>query len=245
MSKQDRQGVRTAADLERKYKLSNIDKAYTEASRLPAYISVAMDSLSASLRNELTQQIEALTKETADNLAEAVKGYVKTEDFDAFKTTIQTILQGFELALLDCVKTDEYELYKQSISTELQGIKDYLMPYEEWIPLTVDSAFTVRNNDDSLKPVCKITGNVVTVCGAVSNVAEMTSTSSGAVFASGIPEAYRPHMDQHFICQGSGMNRWQCSVKTDGTLMVSRYGITEQGTMGANTWLPFSCTYQI
>ena len=113
-----------------------------------------------------------------------------------------------------------------------------------WQPLTVESTFIVRNNDESLKPVYKVTGNVVTVCGVVSNIEQMTSTSSGVVFARGIPEAYRPKMDHHFVCQGSGMNRWQCSIKTDGTLVMSRYGITEQGTISANAWLPFSCTYQ-
>lgn len=113
-----------------------------------------------------------------------------------------------------------------------------------WIPLTVADGFKVRNDDDTMKPVYKVTGNVVTVCGVVSNIAQLTSTSSGVVFASGIPEAIRPQMDHHFVCQGSGMNRWVCSVKTDGTLVLSRYGITEQGNISANAWLPFSCTYQ-
>ena len=234
MSKQDRQGVRTAADLERKYALSKIDKAYDQASMLPSYISQAMDSLSAELVGNLSAQLET-----------ALAGYVKTADYEAFKATLQTVLEGFEIALRDCIRTEEYETFKQTISTGLSDVLNFLKPHETWIPLTVDSAFIVRNNDDSMKPVCKVTGNVVTVCGVVSNVAEMTSSSSGVVFASGIPEEYRPHMDLHFICQGSGMNRWQCSVKTDGTLMVSRYGTTAQGTMGANTWLPFSCTYQV
>lgn len=234
MSKQDRQGVRTATDLERKYALNKINKAYDQASRLPAYISQAMDSLASELLGSLSTQLET-----------ALSDYVKTKDYDAFKTTLQTVLEGFELALSDCIRTEEYEEFKALTSTSLVDVMNFLKPYTSWIPLVVDSAFIVRNNDDSLKPICKVTGNVVTVCGVVSNVAEITSSSSGVVFASGIPEAYRPHMDQHFVCQGSGMNRWQCSVKTDGTLMVSRYGTTAQGTMGANTWLPFSCTYQV
>lgn len=196
MSKQDRQGVRTAADLERKYALSKIDKAYDQASRLPAYISQALDSIASELLGSLSTQLEA-----------ALENYAKKEDY--------------------------------------QGVIDFLNPYDSWIPLTVASAFTVGNNDDSLKPVFKATGNVVTVCGVVSNVSEMTSTSSGVVFASGIPEEFRPHMEHHFVCQGSGMNRWLCTVKTDGTLMLSRYGTTSDGTIAANSWLPFTCTYQI
>lgn len=248
MSKQDRQGVRTAADLERKYALGKIDRAYDEASRLPAYVSQALDTLASTLRTEIGTVSAETDQKIADlgtAVAQALADYVKTADFDAFKQTLQTVLEGFELSLNDCVRTEEYEEFKELTSTGFTDVNSFLKPYDSWIPLTVDSAFTVRNNDDSLKPVCKVTGNVVTVCGVVSNIAEMESTSSGAVFASGIPEAYRPHMDHHFVCQGSGMNRWQCSVKTDGTLMVSRYGTTAQGTMGANTWLPFSCTYQI
>lgn len=241
MSKQDRQGARTVTDLERRYSLGKIDKAYDQASKLPSYVSQAMDVMSSEMERKINQLV--LKMET--DLAEALKDYVKTDDYDAFKQTLQTVLEGFNLAINECVGREEYGAFTQSISSTMEDVVRFLNADEGWIPLAVDSAFIVRNNDDSLKPVCKVTGNVVTVCGVVSNVAEMESTSSGVVFASGIPEAYRPNMDHHFVCQGSGMNRWQCSVKTDGTLMVSRYGTTAPGTMGENTWLPFSCTYQI
>lgn len=333
MSKQDRQGVRTPIDLDRRYDLGSMKKSYNAVVEMSTEARGMIGEVAAQLRSEFNTAIDEIVQETADNLENALKDYVKTSDYDSFKATVQTIFQGFEMSLQDCIRTldrnflfseegasfaigfvplmlpegqdfdnlkspnkyfggspktfnylncpvesgtffvdveicgDDGQLMQRLTTCSKTGSKVYIRFYYSsswgewfvafdnarkgiaadsgWIPLTIDSAFIVRNNDASLKPVCKITGSVVTVCGVVSNVAEMTSTSSGVVFASGIPEAYRPIMDQHFVCQGSGMNRWQCSVKTDGTLMVSRYGITEQGTMGANTWLPFSCTYQI
>ena len=115
-----------------------------------------------------------------------------------------------------------------------------------WNPLTLDSNFLVYNNVATNHPCYKVTGNTVTVKGAVSPVEEYTSTLEKVVFATGIPSEYCPvNGVESFICQGSGMNRWQLTIEANGSLTVSRYGITEPTTVLVNTWLIFSCTYQI
>lgn len=289
MRKQDRQGVRTPADIERKYSFGEYKKSYNEARRAQESVS----QVEQTLRTDFSVELSRLQTEISNT--DSI-----LNDHFLFEDGYVTILGGIKYSLIadgtdldylltpnkyigsgdyiNCPATsgtflmdvencgDAGQLLQRITTCHKDATKVYIRFYyystwgdwycvfdatrvgmatdSGWKTLTVDSAFKVRNDDDSLKPVYKVTGNVVTVCGVVANVAQMASTSSGVVFASGIPEAYRPHMDHHVVCQGSGMNKWVCSVKTDGTLVLSRYGITEQGTIPANSWLPFTVTYQ-
>ena len=115
----------------------------------------------------------------------------------------------------------------------------------EWVNLTLDADFKCYNDLEINHPRYKVSGNVVTVIGAVSPLVGFTSSATPVTFASGIPAQYRPQIGQIFVCQGSGMNRWECQVRTSGELTVARYGITEATTVSNTAWLPFSCTYQI
>lgn len=238
MSKQDRQGVRTAADLERKYNFERLNRSANQVMNISAETREAISKLAAEFGAELDTKLNGYAEKS--DLAD----YAKAEDLsgirqDVHNNAVNIGLLSNDVGMATQTANDAYALAQ----TTANALIEHLTP-DEWHPLTVNSAFKVRNDDDSLKPVYKVTGNVVTVCGVVSNLAEMEATTSGYVFASGIPEAYRPKMDHHYVCQGSGMNRWQCSVKTDGTLMMSRYGTTASANIPANAWLPFSCTYQ-
>ncbi len=115
--------------------------------------------------------------------------------------------------------------------------------YTDWALLTLDSAFQEYNGNDSYKPRYKAYGNIVTVRGVVSPKSEFTSSASLITMASGLPEALRPKIQLSFICQGSGFNRWQCIIGTDGTISMSRYGITAAAAVPTSAWLTFCCTY--
>lgn len=115
--------------------------------------------------------------------------------------------------------------------------------YTDWALLTLDSAFQEYNGNDSYKPRYKAYGNIVTVRGVVSPKSEFTSSASLVTMASGLPEALRPKIQLSFICQGSGFNRWQCIIGTDGTISMSRYGITAAAAVPTSAWLTFCCTY--
>lgn len=115
--------------------------------------------------------------------------------------------------------------------------------YTDWALLTLDSAFQEYNGNDSYKPRYKAYGNIVTVRGVVSPKSEFTSSASLITMASGLPEALRPKIKLSFICQGSGFNRWQCIIGTDGTISMSRYGITAASDVPTSAWLTFCCTY--
>lgn len=115
----------------------------------------------------------------------------------------------------------------------------------EWVDLTIDDGFALYSGTVANQPKCKITGNVVTVMGILSPTAEFTSSTTGVILARGIPANMRPSVNLQFICQGSSMNRWNCSVTTSGTVTISRYGTTDATTVPVGAWLPFCLTYQI
>lgn len=115
----------------------------------------------------------------------------------------------------------------------------------EWVDLTLDDDFAVYNGTVANQPKYKVTGNVVTVMGVVSPKAEFTSSTTAVTIASGIPAELRPSINLQFLCQGSGMNHWCCSINTNGTVGLARYGTTEATTVPATAWLTFTVTYQI
>lgn len=115
----------------------------------------------------------------------------------------------------------------------------------DWVMLELDSAYKAYDEKTENLPKYKATANVVTVTGAVSPRTEYTSSNDVVVIAKGIPAELRPATHQQFICQGSGMNRWNCSVRTDGTITMSRYGTTTATTVPTTAWIVFCCTYQI
>ena len=117
---------------------------------------------------------------------------------------------------------------------------------DEWHDLEWSSDFSNYNDNTIYRPQYKVCGNVVYVQGiAKANSTLTTSTSSSLTLATGIPAPYRPAYAQHCVCQGSGMNRWLLTVGNGGTLLLSRYGTTEAGSVGTGSWLPFSFAYMI
>lgn len=113
----------------------------------------------------------------------------------------------------------------------------------DWRELTIASGFEVYGTNT--QPKYRINGNNITVTGAVKPTATVTSGTTDVKFAGTIPELYRPDYAQSFICQGSGINRWCFSIKTDGNLYVGRYGTNEYVDISAGAWLIFSATYSI
>lgn len=115
----------------------------------------------------------------------------------------------------------------------------------EWVDLTIADNFVLYGGTVSNRPMYKVTGNVVTVMGVLSPETEFTSSTTGVNIASGIPANLRPSVNLQFVCHGSGMNRWCCSVTTGGAVTISRYGTTASTTVPEGAWLPFCVTYQI
>lgn len=114
-----------------------------------------------------------------------------------------------------------------------------------WVSLSLDSAFSLYGDNSDNQPMYRVSGNTVTVKGVVSPKTAFTSSATKVTIASGIPEAYRPPSIVSAICQGSGMNRWNFTVETNGTITISRYGVTENASVPTSAWLIFCVTYSI
>lgn len=107
--KQDRTGVRTAVDLERKY---NFGKTFAEMLGLINDSRDKVDAVESSLRNEITEQVTTLRRDTESIVASATK-------------KVQTELEG-EISELES-KYAELELDADGIiakvSTRLESIE--------------------------------------------------------------------------------------------------------------------------
>lgn len=90
MSKQDRQGVRTPADLERKY---NFDKRFAELLGIATDARESVDSLASELRNEITNQATSITRDTEQIVMAALSDYERTSDAEAFRQTLESELK--------------------------------------------------------------------------------------------------------------------------------------------------------
>lgn len=141
-----------------------------------------------------------------------------------------------------CDKDDQY-IWQRLYYSTTWGRWMLIAGCSGWKNLTIDAAFNPYS--DNTAPRYKVNGNLVTVMGAVSPKTAYTSSATKVTCASGIPEALRPDTPLTFVCQGSGLNSWACGIETNGTVTVSRYGITENVSVPTSAWLIFNCTYSI
>lgn len=96
MSRQDRQGVRTAVDLERKYNFGEsrnyIIKVQEEQERLSGHLNEVEKKLDEEV-GRFTEYETTIFNNFETILLEALEHYVETENFDEYKETISTQLQ--------------------------------------------------------------------------------------------------------------------------------------------------------
>lgn len=95
MSKQDRQGVRTPADLERKYGLGSLGRQYAEVLGVATDTRESVDRVESELRSELSEQITSLVRDTESIIMSALESYVEESEYEELKQTVQS-----EMAIL-------------------------------------------------------------------------------------------------------------------------------------------------
>lgn len=93
MSKQDRQGARTPADLERRYDLGGMKQSFAQVLGVSLDAREAVDRIESELRNELAQQITSLTRDTERIIMAALESYVETAEYGEFQQTVQSELE--------------------------------------------------------------------------------------------------------------------------------------------------------
>ena len=81
-------------------------------------------------------------------------------------------------------------------------------------------------------------GKVVSLTGALTNTTSVTiNTTHIKVFT--IPSGYRPTQDVLILCQGSGANEFVLQIKSNGDVMIGRYGTSSFQAIAADQWFPF------
>ena len=105
MSKQDRQGVRTAAELERKHAWG---KKFAEVLGIATNARESVDVVESKLYNEILTQVTAITRNTEEIVISALQSYAEISDLDELKTQIEAefkvmadrITMSFESSML-------------------------------------------------------------------------------------------------------------------------------------------------
>lgn len=113
--KQDRQGVRTATDLERKY---GFGRTFAE---IMGIATDARDSVSA-LEVELTQEFTTMLRDTESIIMEAVKSGVTEEEM---QSTISTQLKLMSEGLL-VTFTERQDATDKSLSDQFTELRKYI-----------------------------------------------------------------------------------------------------------------------
>lgn len=146
-AKQDRQGVRTPADIERKYNLGQLNKNFAEVMGVSTDTREAVDRLVSELRNEFKEQVTSLTRDTERIVMAALESYVETSDYEEFKQTVES-----ELVVMADKISLNFESATEQISNvngDLQSVKEDLQKHFDF---SVDG-LTITAGENSMNLV--------------------------------------------------------------------------------------------
>lgn len=130
MSKQDRQGVRTPADIERKYNLGALKENFAGFMGIPDDAREAVEEATSQLRSEFMEQITSLTRDTERILMAALESYTETTEFESLEQTVQSEL----LVMAEKIAMNFEETITQlsSVNGDLQSIEETLQKHFEF-----------------------------------------------------------------------------------------------------------------
>jgi hypothetical protein len=125
--KQDRQGVRTAADLERKYQFG---KRFAEIMGIALDAQNSISKVESDLHHEILEQVTSITRDTEKILLAAMGSYVESTELDELKATLSS-----ELAVMANMIAMNFETaieQTETVDGELQTVKEYLEQHFEF-----------------------------------------------------------------------------------------------------------------
>lgn len=140
-AKQDRQGARTATDLERKY---NFGKTFAELIGLINDARDSVDAASSSLSSEIERQVTSLTRNTEEIVMAALTEYVKESDLEEVRKTVSSEFKQMSDAISLNFTTTTEELTK--VNGSLQTVAETL---EKHFDFTVDG-LTIKAGGGSM-----------------------------------------------------------------------------------------------
>lgn len=141
-AKQDRQGVRTATDLERKY---NFGKTFAEILGIATDARDSVDRVESELRNEILEQVTSIARDTESIIMSALESYVETSDYEDFLKTVES-----EFAVMADRISMNFDFYTEQISEvngELQTVTEDLSKYFEFGV----NGLTIKSGENQIK----------------------------------------------------------------------------------------------
>lgn len=127
MSKQDRQGARTPADLERKY---NFGKSFAELMGMASDAQKSISEMETSLQSSFLEQMTSITRDTERIVMAALESYVETSDLEEFKKTVSSELSVMaERITMSFTSTTEQ---METVNGEILPVVEFIQKYFEF-----------------------------------------------------------------------------------------------------------------
>jgi hypothetical protein len=114
-AKQDRQGVRTAAQLEQKYQFG---KQFAEIMGIALDNQKSVSELESSLRHEILEQMTSITRDTERIIMTALESYVETTDLEELKSSLRTDFEVWSGGIAALVEQTESRI--EEVDGDLQ-----------------------------------------------------------------------------------------------------------------------------
>lgn len=145
MSKQDRQGSRTPADLERRYNLGGLKDKYSELLGISSDTRDSVDRIDSELRNELEQRVTSLTRDTERIILAALESYVETSEYGEFQQTVQSefVTMAQQISMTFTEATEKIT----DVNGDLQSVVETLQKHFEF---TMDGLL-IKAGEDAMQ----------------------------------------------------------------------------------------------
>ena len=143
-AKQDRQGVRTAPQLEQKYQFG---KRFSEILGIANDARDSVDRVESTLRSEIKEQVTSITRSTEQIIMSALESYSTTDDVETLRKTVES-----ELEIVAEKIAMNFESTEERITTvdgELQTVIEELQKHFEF---SVDG-LTIKAGDNAMQLV--------------------------------------------------------------------------------------------
>lgn len=149
MSKQDRQAVRTAAELEQKY---SFGKQFAEVMGVATDARDKVTSFESALRSEMAEFITSITRDTEKIVMSAMAAYTTTEDLNEYKNALKAELELWASGITGRVTTTEANVEK--VDNDLQEKFNILSKYFTFNinGLEIGSTYTDENGEEKKSP---------------------------------------------------------------------------------------------
>ena len=144
--KQDRQGVRTAADIERKYNLK-WEKSFAEMMGVSRDTRQSVDRVESEIRSELEQQLTSLTRDSERIIMAALESYVEATELESLRQTVSSELSV--MAEKISMNFESTVAQVTEINGDLQTVVENLQKHFDF---TVEG-LTIKAGDDEVKLV--------------------------------------------------------------------------------------------